>query len=357
MKRKLTKKTKRAIFIYIVILLLLFTIVEVLPKVTDIFETTQVLEPGTLTLSYETKGYFVKTEEIGVAADSGEIEYPVTEGTVVKKGAEVVSVKADSSKDSESTRFSDCMDRLKGYDGLVDSCSASISGVFSLSIDGYENYLTPEKMEKVKRETVESQSYRTTDLKRSSVIKGEPIFKISGDDVWYILCWIDKENVRNYQEGNEVTLQLPDGDVDATVYKVKKDGDDYRVIFFLDVYYKSFASSREEDMKVVASDSSGLIVSNKAIVEKNGKKGVYVKNKNGNYIFKQIKVIATDGKDSVLSDAAFTDENGKQITTVNVYDEVLRHPGNALEEDLKKEANKEKNTKNTEESTEQKEAN
>ena len=50
-------------------------------------------------------------------------------------------------------------------------------------------------------------------------------------------------------------------------------------------------------------------------------------------------------------------KNGKQITTVNVYDEVLRHPGNALEEDLKKEANKEKNTKNTEESTEQKEAN
>lgn len=68
--------------------------------------------------------------------------------------------------------------------------------------------------------------------------------------------------------------------MDATVYKVKKDGDDYRVIFFLDVYYKSFAASREEDMKVVASDSSGLIVSNKAIVEKNGKKGVYVKNKN-----------------------------------------------------------------------------
>lgn len=117
---------------------------------------------------------------------------------------------------------------------------------------------------------------------------------------------------------------------------------EYRVIFFLDVYYKSFAASREEDMKVVASDSSGLIVSNKAIVEKNGKKGVYVKNKNGNYIFKQIKVIATDGKDSVLSDAAFTDENGKQITTVNVYDEVLRHPGNALEEDLKKKRIKKK---------------
>ena len=77
---------------------------------------------------------------------------------------------AESCMESESKRFSECMDRLKGYDGLVDSCSASISGVFSLSIDGYENYLTPEKMEKVKSDTVESQSYRTTDLKRSSVI-------------------------------------------------------------------------------------------------------------------------------------------------------------------------------------------
>ena len=99
MKRKLTKKTKRAIFLYIVILLLLFTIVEVLPRVTNIFETTQVLEPGTLTLSYDTTGYFIKTEEIGVATDSGEIEYPITEGTVVKKGAEVQVVITPSGKE------------------------------------------------------------------------------------------------------------------------------------------------------------------------------------------------------------------------------------------------------------------
>ena len=100
------------------------------------------LEPGTLTLSYDTTGYFIKTEEIGVATDSGEIEYPITEGTVVKKGAEVMSVKADSSKDKKNTRFSDCMERLDGYDGLVESNSASISRVFSLSMDGYENYFT-----------------------------------------------------------------------------------------------------------------------------------------------------------------------------------------------------------------------
>ena len=54
MKAKLSKKTKKAIFIYLAVLLILYIVVEVLPEVTDIFETTQTLEPGTLRISYET---------------------------------------------------------------------------------------------------------------------------------------------------------------------------------------------------------------------------------------------------------------------------------------------------------------
>ena len=60
MKIKLSKKTKKAISVYIAALLILYIVVEVLPKVTDIFETTQVLEPGTLKVSYETKRIFYK---------------------------------------------------------------------------------------------------------------------------------------------------------------------------------------------------------------------------------------------------------------------------------------------------------
>ena len=52
MKTKLSKKKKKAICIYIAALLLLYIVVEVLPKVTDIFETTQILEPGDLKISY-----------------------------------------------------------------------------------------------------------------------------------------------------------------------------------------------------------------------------------------------------------------------------------------------------------------
>ena len=69
MKTKLSKKTKRIIAVYLAALLLLYIIVEVLPEVTDIFETTQTLEPGTLRIAYETTGYLIKDESVGIAPE------------------------------------------------------------------------------------------------------------------------------------------------------------------------------------------------------------------------------------------------------------------------------------------------
>ena len=77
------------------------------------------------------------------------------------------------------------------------------------------------------------------------------MYKISADDKWYVLCWVGKDVVESYSEGREVSLALPEGTVDATVYSVKKDGSDYRVVFYLDVYYKAFCESRAEDLSLI----------------------------------------------------------------------------------------------------------
>lgn len=338
MEKKLTKKTKQAITIYILVLLILFIIVEVLPKVTDIFDTTQVLEPGNLIISYETEGYLIKDESICIASENGKVKYLEEEGVAVKKGHPIVKVNEDEGESNKSPRFTEYTDRLKGFDGLSKKYGAPISGVVSFSIDGYENYFTSEKMEKIQRSTVEGLSYKSVDLKRDSVIKGEPVYKISGDDNWYILCWVDKKTAESYYEGRDVTIEMPDGEVDAEVYKVIKDDKDYRVLFYLDVYYKSFANTRKADINIVISDNAGLIVDNECIITKRGKQGVYVKDKNGDYSFTPISIIANNDKESVIRDTTFIDEEGYQVYTVDVYDEVSKHPKGILADDLKREA-------------------
>lgn len=318
-------------------MLILYVVIEVLPRVTTIFETTQVLEPGNLKLSYETTGYFIKDESIGIAAETGEIQYLVEVGTPIKKGHKLVSVEADADGRSDEPRFGKYTDRLKGYGGLSQEYASPISGIFSLEIDGYEDYFTFENMERVKKETVEGLPYDAVDLERNSVIKGEPIYKVSTDDVWYILCWVDKRAAESYVEGKDVTLELPEGEVEAEIHAIRQEGEFCRVIFYLNVYYEAFSESRAEDMSIVISDNEGLIVDNDCIIQKDGQQGVYVINKNGNHIFNRIKVIASNEEQSVIEDVTFYDEEGNQVYTVDVYDEVLKHPESALERELEQE--------------------
>lgn len=349
MKNKLSKNTKKAICIYVVLLIILYVVVEVLPRVTDIFEITQTLKPGNLKLSYDTTGYFIKDEKIGIAAESGDIDYLVAAGSSIKKGTPLVSVTPKGSNKEEAPRFSEYTERLKGYDGLSEAYTSPMSGVFSLQIDGYEDYFTPARMEKIKREKVESFSFHPVSLERKSVIKGEPVYKVSWDDAWYILCWVDRDTAETYSEGRSVTLELPEGSVKAKIQSIskEKDSDEFRVIFYLNVFYEAFSSSRAEEMSIVTSDNEGLIIDNKCIIEKDGQKGVYVINKNGRNVFTRIKVIAYNKEQSVIDDVTFIDEEGNQVYTVDVYDEVLKHPASALEKELEKEAQEkaEKQTK------------
>ena len=54
--------------------------------------------------------------------------------------------------------------------------------------------------------------------------------------------------------------------------------------------------------------------------------------------FKPIKVKMSNGEQSVIYDSIFVNDKYEQVETVTVYQEVLRHPEEALEEDMKKEA-------------------
>ena len=54
------------------------------------------------------------------------------------------------------------------------------------------------------------------------MIEGEPIYKVSNDDNWYVLCWVDKETAESYSEGRAVSLELPEGTVDASVHSVRE---------------------------------------------------------------------------------------------------------------------------------------
>ena len=107
---------------------------------------------------------------------------------------------------------------------------------------------------------------------------------------------------------------------------IKREGDFYKMIFYLNVYYEDFCSARKVNMTVVQSNTMGLIVDNECIIEKDGQEGVYVKTKDGDTYFRPIKVKITDGKQSVIYESIYVNDKYEQVETVRVYQEVLRNP-------------------------------
>ena len=345
MKIRISKKTRTLLILYLAVLVALYIVVFQMPKVSEKFETTQVLENGTLEVSCEASGYIIKDEAVCTANQAGTIEYKWDDGTVVKKGSKLAKIKEpESEKDKEKAKdapvrgkYKDYLEALKGYDLLKETKKAPVSGVFSLSIDGGEKYFSIGNMDKIKKEEAPDHILGELDLKREDVRAGEPIMKVSNDDVWYILCWVEKADAQKYEVGEKVRIAIGDSTMDAKVHKIEKDGEEYRMVFYLNVYYKDFCSARQVDLNIVESNTVGLIVDNECIVKKDGQEGVYVRNKDGDTYFRPIKVKITDGKQSVIYESIYVNDKYEQVETVRVYQEVLRHPQEALEEDMAKE--------------------
>ena len=356
MKIRISRDIRKYLILYLALLVMLYLVIEMVPKLTDVFETTQILEPGSLQLTNEADGYLIKTEVISTSPKDGVVDYLVKEGQAVRKNQAVATIKGTPAEENTSMKYEDLMERLKGYEGVYEGGNAPISGVFALTMDGSEGVLNPEHMDSLTYKQVKDLPLHQKSLRNGTAKVGDPIFKITNDNKWYVVSWLKKDKAENYSEGQEVQLELPAGTAAARIWSIKKEDKRYKVIFFSDVYYKDLATERKVEMTIRSSNRSGLLIENECIIEKKGQKGVYVRDKNGEYHFVRVNVIESDGSESVISESSFIDpETSEAVSTASVYDEVLKQPEKMLKRELrqeekekkKKEREKEKQKQNT----------
>ncbi|MBQ9015360.1 MAG: hypothetical protein IJ109_04505 [Firmicutes bacterium] len=343
MKINIPKKIRKYIILYIILLMALYLVIEIMPRVTDIFETTQVLEPGEVQLTCEASGYVIKTETIATAPESADIRYVKKEGSAVRKNQKVVEVSPDEGDGSPAHK--DLLQKLEKYDGLIETWKTPASGILSFYADGAEQALHPSRMDALTLEEVKDIPIKEKSLEEDHVSEGQPFYKITDDNKWYVVCWLKKSAGEDFFEGQSVKLQMSeDTKVNATIRSITKEKKKFKIIFFSDMYYRELPRTRELDFTIESSEQSGLLIDNECIIEKHEQPGVYVRNKNGDYYFVRVNVIETDGKESVISESSFYDPEAEDIVyTVSVYDEVLRQPEKQLKKDLKKEEKEQQN--------------
>lgn len=329
----MAKKNRKPIYIFVLALVALYVVIYIIPRATGILETTETLEAGTLQVTEESTCYFVRDETVYEAGEAGKIDYKVKEGIHIRKGTKVLELTesgTDSSaeeKAEEDSEYKDVIKRLGEHVVKSVSCEAQSSGILSYYADGYENYFSPDTMDQIRYKDVEELQTEAEALKRDETMKDEPLFKICDNENWYLICWVEAASVARYEVGNDVTVQLPKGDVKATVRDITEDGERWKLTLRSNEYYEEFAKSRVAEARLVSREYDGLIAQNSWITTREGQPGVMVRQTSGDFAFTRVKVIASDGEYSVLQETSFTDEDGNSVNTVDVYDEVQKRPG------------------------------
>lgn len=332
--RKIKKKT---IVIFVLALVVLYSIIYIVPKVSGAMVSSYIAEYGQLKIYNETTAYFVRNEKVYLATATGDTNYFFKEGSLVRKDGKIMDVKPNSQTgqtDSEGNPigpdeiYTDVLDKLGKKVVRRDDYRTKSVGVVSYYADGYENALTPKNMKK-KNETFFKQlsSKDVIALHRDAVIEGEPVFKIVDRTEWFLVCFVDIEHMNRYEKGQRIKVEFEDGELDARVYRIDETDGKAKIILRTDYYYEKFAETRVADVTLTTYDESGVIIENSSITEKKGRKGVYVKGKNDDFFFVPIMIYATDGEKSLIADDFYYDveRDGEMVMTVEVYDEILKN--------------------------------
>lgn len=326
------KLKRKQIVIFILVVLILYIVTQALPKLVATVTPTTTIEYGNLLVEDEVTGYALREETVYTAPSAGTLEYKAKEGAQIKAGSSVLSFAAnESSSDDEkkNIKFQEIADRLGDAAVSENITTAGRKGVFSTYIDGYESYFTVDNFEKITEEKASDKKNKMENVEAKKVDKGQPLYKISDQSQWYMICWVDGEDISRYQVGGKVTVRFDNEKADDVIFKVQKikeEGDKWKLLLSSNRYYKKFAEFRDVKIKLITTDIDGIIIDNKYLTTKDGKTGVYVVQTTGENKFVQVKSLGTDGQRTVVTANVFYDEEGQMVETVKVYDEILKNP-------------------------------
>ncbi|MDR3225566.1 MAG: hypothetical protein LBT52_04620 [Clostridiales Family XIII bacterium] len=318
--------TKALLIIFIAVAVGLYIYLFVVPKIAGMNEKTVVLEHGDLPVMDKAEALIIRDETLFGTKKSGAVTYKQDEGTKVRKGVKLITVEegAPASTDPAIREVkTSAGDSMK----MTGSFKANRTAVVSYYADGYEKILSAKTMGAVTKGDMPTYPKESSALKRDAVVAGDPIYKLTNNNEWYMIYWVNAtDGAARYVTGAAVTVTIGDSSLGAEVYDVSIEGDQFKVILRSDMYYKYLTRVRKADAEIVFAEYSGLIIDKSCIITREGAPGVFVKQRSEGYKWIPVKILKSEGDKCTLAVGVYYDDAGNQVRTVNYYDEALANP-------------------------------
>ena len=331
-----------AILVYIGLIALCCIVVYAVPSVRDKLEKTYIAQNGTIDVKDEVSAFIVRDETVYVAARKSKINRLAETDKLVKAKTRVVELTKieaeEGSKEADSAEGTDEAEDTGKYKKIMEELGDSVkstkkgitqdSGYVSYYVDGAEAKLSTDALdgltEKDLKELTDRKAVKVPD-KRCG--KGYPVFKIVNNSKWYLVYFLSNEDAAKYTVGDTVSIDINGEPVTVKVSRIDSGTGNSKIILSCKSFFDGFLEIRSLDTTVTIVRAEGLVLDDSSIVEApDGRRGVFVKNKLGEHVFKPIRAKADNGTNCVVFSDIYVDDEGNFVETIRTYDEIIAEP-------------------------------
>lgn len=210
------------------------------------------------------------------------------------------------------------------------------SGIISYEIDGYEAMYLPKDFENYTYNSFSMEDIENKD-NESSISIGSPIFKIIDNFEWFMAIKIEKKiDVEDYKVGQTLTLELEnEGELKGKILSINITGNNAVVVVRLDTYLHENYNLRFTKLNIINYKKDTFMIPTAVIGEKDGEKGVYIKEK-GIVKFRPIIILGINGEytyiDKGNNNGYITFKEGEEARkTITLFDEIFIEPSKIKE--------------------------
>ena len=388
-KGLLARKWIIAILVYIGLIALCCIVVYVIPSVRGMLEKTYIAQNGTIDVKDEVSAFVVRDEVVYTAAERYMINRIAETDKLVKAGTKIVDLipidvepeeteesqsflgqiaedalskaqgdkkKDDKAKEEEKAkeveaeeeaaeeeepedpaehtgRYKKIMEELGDSVRVTEDGTTKDAGYISYFVDGAETKLSTQALDGLtEKDLKDLTGRRAINTPDNHCGKGYPLFKVVRNGKWYLVFFVDNEKASMYVVGDTVTVDINGEPVSVRVALVDSGTKTSKIALSCKAFFDGFFELRELQTTVTFVSAEGLVLEDSSIVTApDGMRGVFVKNKLGEHVFKPVSAKADDGKKCVVYSDIYVDAEGNFVETIRTYDEIVAEP---TEEDM-----------------------
>ena len=387
-KGLLARKWIIAILVYVGLIALCCIVVYAIPSVKGMLERTYIAQNGTIDVKDEVSAFVVRDEIVYTAAERYMIKRVAETDKLVKADTKIVELipidiepeeteesnsflgqvaedvlnktqgdkKKDDAKAKEEEqakeaeaeaeaeeepedpaehtgRYKRIMEELGDSVKVTDNGTTKDAGYISYFVDGAETKLSTQALDGLTEKNLKDLTgRRTINTPDNHCGKGYPLFKVVRNGKWYLVFFVDNEKAGRYIVGDTVTVDINGEPVSVRVALVDSGTKTSKIALSCKTFFDGFFELRELQTTVTFVSAEGLVLEDASIVTApDGMRGVFVKNKLGEHVFKPVSAKADDGKKCVVYSDIYVDAEGNFVETIRTYDEIVAEP---TEEDM-----------------------